>query len=132
MDTRWCDWDGATEAERLFREALSLQPGSLLVINELAWLLATHTDTEIYSPVEALKLAVQVAEASKKPNLRVLDTLAAAQAANGDFVVAVKTVDAAIGLALVAKDKAMIKLLQGRREGYLEKRPYRETLPVNR
>ena len=61
-----------------------------------------------------------------------LDTLAAAQAANGDFVVAVKTVDAAIGLALVAKDKTMIKLLQGRREGYLEKRPYRETLPVNR
>ena len=122
----------ATEAEQLFREALSLQPGSLLVINELAWLLATHTDTEIYNPIEALKLAVQCAKASKKPNLRVLDTLAAAQAANGDFVVAVKTIDAAIGLALAAKDKTMIKLLQGRREGYLEKRPYRETLPVYR
>ncbi|MFM1558127.1 MAG: tetratricopeptide repeat protein [Roseibacillus sp.] len=121
----------AAEAEQLFRAALGLQPNSLLVLNELAWLLATHTDPKIYRPEEALKLATQAAGLSKHREPRVLDTLAAAQAANGDFETAVKTVARAITLAEAAKDKKTTKQLQGRRAGYLAKRPHRESLPAS-
>lgn len=115
----------ASEAEKLFRAALRLKPDSVLVLNELALLLATHTDPRIYNPKEALELATAATLATGNREPRVLDTLAAAQAANGDFETAIKTVDAA--LAQAAKDQKLTEQLRKRRAGYLAKKPYRDS-----
>jgi len=117
--------DRASEAEKLFRAALRLKPDSVLVLNELALLLATHTDPRIYNPKEALELATAATLATGNREPRVLDTLAAAQAANGDFETAIKTVDAA--LAQAAKDQKLTEQLRKRRAGYLAKKPYRDS-----
>jgi Flp pilus assembly protein TadD len=117
----------APEAERLLREALHLQPDSLLILNELAWLLATHPDPGIQKPAEALALAGKAAQASGRREPRVLDTLAAAQAATGDFKAAVDTIDTAIALAEAAQAHAIRNQLETRRAGYLERKPHRES-----
>jgi len=115
----------ASEAEKLFRAALRLKPDSILVLNELALLLATHTDPRIYNPKEALELATAATLATGNREPRVLDTLAAAQAANGDFETAIKTVDTA--LAQAAKDQKLTEQLRKRRTDYLAKKPYRDS-----
>jgi len=113
------------EAEKLFREALRLQPDSVLIVNELAWLLATHTDPKIYQPEEALQLAIKAANATRGGEARVLDTLAAAQAANGDFAAAIRTIDRGISLAEAAKDLETSKQMQTRRGRYSAGKAYR-------
>ena len=81
--------------------------------------------TPIYNPKEALELATAATLATGNREPRVLDTLAVAQAANGDFETAIKTVDAA--LAQAAKDQKLTEQLRKRRAGYLAKKPYRDS-----
>jgi tetratricopeptide (TPR) repeat protein len=120
----------AAEAAHEFRESLKLQPDSFVVANELAWLLATHSNGEIRNPEEALKLATAAAQATKYRQADVLDTLAAAQAANGDFTTALETVNEAVKLAQAAKDERRLQDLQRRRKIYEQGRPYREIAPA--
>ena len=119
----------ADEAEEQFRESLRLQPNSFVTANELAWLLATHSSSKIRKPTEALQLATMAAEGTKHTQPRILDTLAAAQAANGEFATAMETVDTAIQLAQAAKDTQTLSDLQRRRKIYEQRRPYREIAP---
>ena len=114
-----------TEAGVLLRDALRLQPESLLVINELAWLLATSSEPALQKPKEALELAAKAANITKGAEPRVLDTLAAAQAAGGDFESAIKTIDRAIALAQQRKDTALTADLQTRRKAYASGNPFR-------
>jgi len=119
----------APGAETQYRESLRLQPGSYLAANELAWLLATHTSAEIRKPAEALELARSAAAATRRLQPRVLDTLAAAEAASGDLAAAIATADQAIELARSAKDQQTLNDLQRRRKIYAQGRPYREIAP---
>ena len=119
----------AAEAIVEFRESLRLQPNSSVAANELAWLLATHSNANIRDPKDALKLATSAANATQLRQARILDTLAAAQAANGDFAGALKTVDKAINLAQAAKDSQTLQDLQRRRKVYEEGRPFLEIAP---
>ena len=119
----------ADEAEEQFRESLRLQPNSFVTANELAWLLATHSSSKIRKPTEALTLATMAAEGTKHQQPRILDTLAAAQAANGEFATAMETVDTAIQLAQAAKDTQTLSDLRRRRKIYEQRRPYREIAP---
>lgn len=120
----------AKEALALLRAAQKLQPNSLLVSNELAWLLATHPDPEIRNAPESLRLAVAAAGATNHRNPRVLDTLAVAQGANSQFKEAVETID--VALALAANDPKLVAELRKRRELYLAGQPYRESFPRQR
>ena len=115
----------AAEAEPLLRDALRLQPESLLIINELAWLLATSSDPEIQRPKEALGLAIKAANATKGREPRVLDTLAAAQAASGDFKAALQTIDSAISLAEAKKNQAAAAQMRARRMSYASGKAFR-------
>ena len=101
-----------------------------MVANELAWLLATHSNSKIRNPDEALRLALSAAQATKNGQADVLDTLAAAQAATGDFVTAIKTVDEAIKVAQATKNQRRLQDLQKRRKIYEQGRPYREIAPA--
>ncbi|MGK0189624.1 MAG: tetratricopeptide (TPR) repeat protein [Verrucomicrobiales bacterium] len=108
-----------------FKESLRLQPKSHVVANDLAWLLATHRNPEIRNPTEALDLASASAAATQRRSAGILDTLAAAQAANGDFAAAVRTADEAIQHAISANDPQTLKGLQFRRGLYQQGKPYR-------
>lgn len=121
----------AADAAAQFRESLRLQPDSFVVANELAWLLATHSSAEVRAPEEALRLATSAAAATGHRNPRVLDTLAAAHAANGDFEGAVRVVDEAIAIATASApaDREALDGLERRRGIYAARRPYREVAP---
>ncbi len=97
----------------------------MLIVNELAWLLATHSDPKIYKPKEALQLALKATNATSGGEARILDTLAAAQAANGDFAAAISTIDDGISLAEAAKDLETSKQMQTRRGRYIAGKAYR-------
>ena len=72
------------EALPLYREAHALAPDDVDTGLALAWLLATSSAPEVRNPAEALRLAEALAD-DVGDDPRVLDVLAAAQAATGDF-----------------------------------------------
>ena len=80
-----------TEALEHFREAARLRPGMVQAMMGLAWVLATHPDSHVRNPREALRLAERVVQLSPPQNWVALDTLAAAYAANGRLPEAVQT-----------------------------------------
>src|SRR5206468_2337635 len=89
----------APEAASHLREAIRLQPGWPPPMNTLAWLLATSPEPSVRNGAEAVRLATRALELTggRDPNL--LDTMAAAQAAAGDFGAAAETERHAIALA---------------------------------
>ena len=64
--------------------------------NEIAWILATHPDEAIRDPAKAIAVGQRAVELTEGKDASMLDTLAAAYAAAGDFEEARKTARAAI------------------------------------
>ncbi|MFO7962398.1 MAG: M48 family metalloprotease [Desulfobacterales bacterium] len=85
------------KAVRAYEKALSLDPESPHVLNNLAWLLATSEDPSIKNPQKALVLAKRAASLDASPYI--LDTLAESYFAVGKTRQAVETIEAAIKLA---------------------------------
>ena len=102
---------------------LEKHPNHAATQNNLAWLLATHPDPAMYDPARALKLARQAVAATKEELPGYLDTLAVAEAANGEFEASVKTLDRAIVVARAAEKSAMLPDLQKRRVLFMQRRP---------
>jgi tetratricopeptide (TPR) repeat protein len=114
-------------AQRHGREALRLQPGYTDAANNLAWLLATAADPALRDPREAIRLVEADANSSEAPWL--LDTLAAAYAADGRFDDAIRTADRA---ARIATRQALTVSADGIRDRlslYRLHRPYVEPDP---
>ena len=82
-----------------FRAAASLRPEWATPHAELAWLLATTEDRTIRDPQTALQFAMRAAVLTGRRDPMVLDVLAAAHAAAGDFDRAAATAQAALDLA---------------------------------
>lgn len=112
-------------AARAYRAALDLDPNLADAKNALAWLLATSADDRVRSPDEALRLASELCRQSERKVAAHLDTLAAAQAANGEFAAAVQTELEAVRLARGRPD-APIADYQARKERYQRGQAIRE------
>ncbi|MCC6485238.1 MAG: tetratricopeptide repeat protein [Armatimonadetes bacterium] len=84
-------------AIRQYRAGLKHHPQHSELLNNLAWTLATASQSNLRRPSEALKLA-ESAAALKPDDPGVLDTLAAAQAANKDYAQAVRTQERVVAL----------------------------------
>ena len=119
----------AKEAVGHFRRALQLDPGSGLAANELAWILATHSDAAIRDPKESLVLAHQALKHAGLRRVGILDTLAAAHAANRNYDEAVRTIKEAVALTKKSGDAKLAAALQRRLKLYEQRRPYREIGP---
>lgn len=91
--------------------------------NNLAWLLATHPDPTRREPAEALRLAEAAADAVRDGDPQVLDTLAAAAAAAGDFERALAVSDRALALARQRGDAELADMVASHRRHYREGRP---------
>jgi hypothetical protein len=59
-------------------------------LNSAAWLLATDPDPSLRDPAKALAFALKAARLTAEKDPRILDTLAAAHAASGDFASALR------------------------------------------
>jgi len=82
-----------------FNEAIRLDPKDALAHNNLALLLACCPERSLRDQARALKLATTACELTEWKDMALLDTLAVAHAANGQFVEAVKWAEKAFELA---------------------------------
>lgn len=114
------------EAITHWREALQLSPDSPEILNNLAWLLATHPDAAFRNGAEAVQLAERACSISGSKSPSFLDTLAAAYAEAGRFEDAMKTVLRAVGYAEQARDTEKAAKLRQRLQLYQSCQPYRE------
>ena len=106
---------------RLRKLAYELAPGRVDSLNNLAWLLATTPYPNDRDEKKALQLAKSAATATEYKNAGVLDTLAAARAATGNFTEAVEAQEKAIALAL---EQEQVRFKQ-RLDLYRQQKPYR-------
>jgi len=106
-----------------FNRAVSLKPEYAEAYNNLAWLLATCPDLQYRDAQQAVANANQACELSGWDDFGMLDTLAVAYAAAGEFAEAVQWQTKALELA-PAESQAD---LRSRLELYQKGEPYRET-----
>ncbi len=117
------------QALKHFRAALSRRPDWQAPMSEIAWILATHADSKIRNPAEAVRLAERAAELTSRRDAVVLDALAAAYAAAGDWDRATTTAEAAVALASV-RSPALAEDITKRLALYRRRQPYREAAGV--
>ena len=87
------DWPNALQ---LWRTALQLRPDFPFALQRLAWTLATHPNSALRQPAEALAFAKQVTAQSPSPTAETQELLAVAHAANGNFAEAKKLLQQAL------------------------------------
>ena len=109
-----------------YRQGLNLQPNNLKAANNLAWILATSQDSKVRRPEEALLIAKNIVKATKEQNPDALDTLAAAQAASGNFESAVQTINKAMLLIKPGQLPALKNQLRVRLDSYKNRKPHIE------
>ncbi len=78
------------EARQSLEAAVKLQPNDPGTLNDLAWMLATASDTRIRNGRKAVALALRACTLGQWTNAFAIDTLAAAYAESGDFANAQK------------------------------------------
>ena len=79
-----------------YRKGLVIDPSNNAARNNLAWILATSASQNLRNAEEALIVATKLNADTDNKVPQVLDTLAAAQAANGQFTKAAKSAEMAI------------------------------------
>ena len=108
-----------------WRQAARLDPKWPEPLNNLAWILATHPDSELRDGPEAVRLATRAAELSATNNPGILDTLAAAYAETGRFAEAIKAIQEALELAETAHATNAVAEFRSRLSLYRSQKPYR-------
>jgi len=99
----------AREAVAEYKEAVKLSPNYPELLNNYAWLLATHRDVEIRSGHLAIELAEHACELTKYEVPLFVGTLAAAYAEVGRFEEAIKTAQKARDLAATQQQETLVK-----------------------
>ncbi len=95
------------EAVVHYRQSIRLKPDNPVVLNGLAWLLATSGQSEIQNPLEAIRLAETACRLTEHKDPILLDTLAAACAAAGRFSDAVQYQKLALEILETSKNPAI-------------------------
>jgi tetratricopeptide (TPR) repeat protein len=111
---------------RRLQEAAQSAPDSPSMLNDLAWLLATHPDAALRNGQEAVRAAERACAMTKRKSPRLLDTLAAAYAETGRFPDAISTAQEAMSLAQSSGDANAAGLSQNLLISFQANRPYHE------
>ncbi len=115
-----------TEARAHLEAALAIKPDRADVLNNLAWVLATDPAATPEQAVRARDLARRAVYLAPKDLHAMLDTLAAAQAACGDYVTAWQTAEQARAGALAQGNLPLARRIETRMQRYRAGQPYRE------
>lgn len=105
-----------------YQKALTLDRNLARAQQGLAWILATCPDNQLRKPELALRFATAAASQAAEPDFRYEDTLAAAQAAMGQFDAARQRLSKVIEAAPAAQRP----FLEHRLALYEKRQPYRE------
>ncbi|MHC5024154.1 MAG: hypothetical protein ACYTGG_09615 [Planctomycetota bacterium] len=97
-----------------------------MILNDLAWLLATDPAPRPAAASRAVLLAERAAALTRRQSPLVLDTLAASYAAEGRFDQAVATARAAIAIARAAGRDTLAADIESRLALYERGLPYRD------
>ena len=116
------------EAANLLRQAHQTDSADLLIVNDLAWLLATCPRAEVRNGREAVRLAKDVCLATNHQDSNLLDTLAAAHAEAGQFDKAVVVARQAVEQATSQGSDALAQEIGQRLELYESRQPYHDRL----
>ena len=108
---------------------LQLAPDNAPVLNDLAWILVATEDTKFQNTTDAIKFAQRACELTQYQQPDLLDTLAVAYAATGNFTEAIKTAEKALDLADGAGKKDLVQKIKDRIKLYRAGQPYREPAP---
>lgn len=110
-------------AVKYYKQAVRYKPDWAYAMNNLAWIRATHKEAKFRNPKEAVRLARCACELTNYKNPSILDTLAAAYAAAGQFSDAVATAQKA--LDMVRPSNSQLKTaIQSRLRLYKAGQPY--------
>jgi tetratricopeptide (TPR) repeat protein len=123
--------DGKTvEALNCWRGAVRFDPNWAEVLNNLAWILATHPVPEFRNGKEATELAKRAVTLAGDQSPRYLDTLAAAHAECGRFLDAKRAVEKALAIVRVSGPLELAEKLPQRLKLYQSAQPLRDPLLV--
>ncbi len=126
-----CQLGRTREAVSQYREALKLNPNLIVVLNNLAWLLATSPDGDLRNGPEAVRLAERACELTQYREPLFIGTLAAAYAEAGRFPDAITTAEKAEQLAASAGMTAVAEKNGQLLELYRAGKSYHEPAPEN-
>jgi tetratricopeptide (TPR) repeat protein len=101
-----------------YTKAMALQPDWAEAMDKLAYLLATYPDAPLRDPARAVQLATRANELTQSQFSDLLDTLAVAYAAAGDFSNAVATVELAQKQKRSGRFEALAARLQSDLKNY--------------
>ena len=113
-----------------WRKTVSLSKSAPGPLNSLAWVLATSGDETLGEPAEAISYARQACEITKYKQPALLDTLAAAYAAAGQWEHAIETAGQAIILSQSTGLKKLASQIEERLKLYKKQQPYRKRRAV--
>jgi len=114
----------ASDAVNHFRRAIRIKEDALVSLNALSWILATDPDSNMRNADEAVLFAERAANLTEYDNPGVLDTLAAAYAASGDFAKAIETAEKAITIAESTGNENLTTELEKHLEFYKQSKAY--------
>jgi tetratricopeptide (TPR) repeat protein len=106
-----------------FREAVRLKPDYLEPLNRMARILAMHPEPKLRDPNQAIEIAKRAVELTGHKDAAILETLAAAYAAAGQFDQAVKTAEAALSLATAAQADELANHIRKQIQIYRQAKP---------
>jgi tetratricopeptide (TPR) repeat protein len=118
--------DRTEEAIAHYQEALRLSNNSPTVLNNLAWLFATHKNPKFRDGEKAVQLAAKACLLTDQKNAVYLDTLAAAYAEVGRFDQAVQTAQKAVEMARASGQAGLAKDMEDRILLYRTGKPFYE------
>lgn len=104
----------------------AIKNDNLLIMNDLAWLLATCSEEELRNGKRSLELALEICNITEYKNARFLDTLAAAYAETGQYLKAIDTAKTAMEIALIKNNSRLHKEITQRIIYYNSNSPYHE------
>ncbi len=104
----------------------SAAPDSPILLDELAWLLATNPNSAARNGDEALQLSERACLLTTRTRPKFLATLAAAYAETGRFSDGVATAQQAISLARTSGDTSASELAEKLLDALQDQQPYRE------
>ncbi|MBN1392511.1 MAG: tetratricopeptide repeat protein, partial [Sedimentisphaerales bacterium] len=109
------------EALSHYRKILQLNPNHSTSLHAITQILITHPNPEQRNATEAVQLAERVAKITRYRNPMILETLARAYAATGQFDQALNTIQKAINLAQGVKNEKLVNYFSSQLKAYKQK-----------
>jgi Flp pilus assembly protein TadD len=116
--------DQPQEAGSHFAEALRLRPEWPAALKDYAWMLATHPDSQVRNPPQAIGLATRAVDLTNRQQAALLDVLAAAYAAQERFDEAIANAQAALDLLRGSDPAGIAAGVNERLALYKMRKPY--------